>query len=176
MPAPCGVQKLDLWAAKYLLLSFPFTLVSLSAAEWVMGLSLWRLSTLPWGQSWTSSHVRGTFWVQGRTPGWWSDPYVFCTGTLNHRAHDAWQRKPSPGGQICLPYWFCRGLWDLVSSQQVTGAPSGEKRASHHSAWLCWIITISCASGNSLLPKSLQKWLKELKGLHCNQLGITAIW
>lgn len=93
---------------------------------------------------------------QERTPGGRTErcPFVVCTPTFIHGAQDTWPGEIK--ARICQPPRSRTGLWASVSSRGFAGTLFGEKRASRHSAWLCCIMTISSAAGNSLLPKSLQ--------------------
>lgn len=152
----------DLWAAKCFLFSPAFTLVVWCAMGWVVGVSWFKLCMSPCpgkeGQSQTSSlPERGHFpGGQERTPGWGRErcPFVTYTAAFIHRAQGTWSREVP--AQICQPCWSRTRLWASLSSQRFMETLLGEKSVPHHSTWLCCIMTIFCAAGNSLLPKSLQ--------------------
>lgn len=168
VPVPCGVQK-PYWISEQQILPplspFYSGCVMCNGVDCGCLLAQGLATPLPLqGGSITDllredlrAPERGPFLAgQGRTPGWGSEqcPFVICTVTFIHRAQDTWLREIQ--AQICQPSWSHTRLQASVSFQRFTGTPFGEKRASHHSTWLCCIIKISCASGNSLLPKRLQ--------------------
>lgn len=64
----------------------------------------------------------------------------------------------------------------LCVFSELRGNPVLEERAFHHSAWLCCIMTISYAAGNSLLHKSLGSDSRNKKDSIAISWRITAIW
>lgn len=151
--SPCGVKKSDLWAAKPPPFSHSYSGFVVCNGMGYDCLSVWDLENpLPWDGE-EPSKPRGGHLTNGVTKvplsSAWGHQDAWLKGSQDQMGRSGHPLVSEKAVSLCVfSKSHRRSIW--WGKKKIT------KITSQHSVWLCWIMTISYASGNSLLPKSLQ--------------------